>query len=133
MTLSRIAYLCLVSLLLVGGCSKAIEHDEILGHYQLSTPQFRDTLELYDDGSYIHSFTSPTGDVTIDRGRWEFTRESGRLALVFHGFTHRARAYYAPSAPREAGMWPVVIEKTWRGQIRLEVDRDIDLFYVRSQ
>ncbi len=125
-TTLTIAFASLLSM----GCERTTTADDIIGRYRLNRGKASDVLVLRADGIYLHYYRPPNGVPRTDTARWTSERTGRGFQVEFEMFSHYSRAEHFPSERIGRGFWIVRVERSWRGQIRLPVDTDINLYYV---
>src|SRR5256885_907904 len=65
----------LICAMAISGCSSTVPREEVLGHYRANVPHADDSIELKDDGTYIHTFQDRHSRPLSRRaaGRWSLT------------------------------------------------------------
>lgn len=129
--LISVALLALASITVA--CSQPItDLYSVVGRYQLNKGDAEDVITVRADGSYIHAYRPRFGSQVVDTARWTLKHEGGDVQIEFEKFSHYSRTEFFPGEQILRGFWIVDIEKNWRGQIRMAVDTDIGLYYIRN-
>lgn len=117
----------------VSGCFDSIKRADVVGHYRANHDQGAETLDLFENGIYVHTF-SKTHETTIrHEGPWSFfydTRGTPRIDLRDYILGYRNPRQ--TSSPKVTSMAPFV-ERTWLGRIRIPLDDpDLGIFFERQ-
>ena len=113
-------------LLFLGGCSKHFTENELVGKYVLNVDDGRDTLQLNDDGTYIHSYRSKDGNVTTKNSKWELKSLDSNLSVVLENFQP-----LPGEKTRGAGFYFLLVQSHF-GKIRLNTDVDLNEGYDKE-
>ena len=120
-----------VVLALLSACRGQVRPEEVPGTYALNKGAAADTLVLGSRGSYTHLFV-PLGQAAVrDTGSWKAEATPTGLRLTMSGFSMHPRVPIDSQPPVVRGFWVVDIGRTLGGRLRLPVDEDIGVYYVR--
>jgi hypothetical protein len=119
-----------IVLVMLCGCGE-ITRSELLGKY-VADYSSDDTIEVLNDGTYVHRFRGEDGagaTLREERGRWEYEKFRGEPMMTFTDFVQSSPE---DPLPKRQGLWGVRPERrTLRWSIRLVVNRDLDRYYVK--
>jgi hypothetical protein len=130
---SRKFWLLLV-VLFSGGCAVATEED-MIGLY---TPNFnigKETLELLNDGTYVHLYQGGSNKDFINKGSWSINSNGRKTTLTLKKFK------FAPigesNSPwfqmsRDVGSFETMVLKGRNGTIRITVDEDEAFYFFKE-
>lgn len=117
--------LALACLVLVLGCSKAIDRSELVGKYEVQHKAGLEALELRSDGTYVHRFSPLRGGETQYSSNWRLEPYGGEPKVFVDNFVS--------NFPEKSEAGPIGtllgIEKK-AGRIRLYVSYDLNLYYA---
>lgn len=120
-------------LTLFAGCAEPLERpEEVTGTYVMDGGAARDELTVRADGRYVRSYALPGETAVVDSGTWEIERSSGEPRIVFSDFAPRWRAQAFPDVPMRRGYWSTYAERSAGGTVRINVNEDLGLAYVRK-
>lgn len=125
------------------GCSHKIDPLDVVGKYSANLGKGVDVLEVKRDGTYLYTCDPSKAPDFSNTGHWKgsssnvsgFTNENnwslhydnGEPRMTFDKFRFCALDYRKP-----AGYWDVSVQRSWRGVIRLPIDRDINFYFVKQ-
>jgi hypothetical protein len=80
----RIIYvIVLLIATLLGGCSKSVSKDSLVGKYVLRLNNGTDIIELYSSGEYLHRYFANDGHTAEQHGVWGLeTLEAGPTVVI---------------------------------------------------
>ena len=110
------------------GCSPTIERRALLGKYVANHGKGLDAIELKHDGSYVYFYRSSSGKEFRNAGRWTFYRQDNAPRITFNDFVFGLGGY----GGAKPGYWDVEIERSWRGELRLSLDPDLNYYYLKQ-
>lgn len=117
-----------LSLLTVIGCTSKVTRQELVGVFFANLPNENDTLDLREDGTYVHSFSSGDTSASSQGGRWMIEPESdGETRITFDHFV----LAIGPHKSSSPGFWPASAEKRF-GKVRLIINDDMGLYYAKK-
>ena len=123
----------LLGAVLWGGCTVGASSTDVIGTFVLNHPDVLDSLTLLPTQVYVHSYQRASERPISDTGRWKWDSGGDGNRLVLSDFAMWVRKVALPSVDVPRGTWVVKPERAANGQIRLHVDRDVGLMYVRPK
>ena len=131
MTSPRLPAALLVGSVLMA-CGPRFSARDLPGTYVLNHRASADTLLLNANGTYIHSFVSVQDQrAATESGTWAVDTASGPLRLTLTDFAVTSIPDSGRTLPRR-GLWVLELDQGWRGPLRLPVESDIGLYFVKQ-
>ena len=109
-------------------CSPTIDQRAVPGSYFANHGKGLDAIELKQDGTYVYIYQSRGGEEFRNAGRWTFYRQDNAPRITFTDFVFGLRGY----GGAKPGYWDVEIERSWRGELRLSLDPDLNYYYLKQ-
>lgn len=127
--MSKFVTVGVVLLSIIMGCSGIPEEEAAIGGWVANHGKCPDSLFVNADGTYEHRFLSDSG-IVINNGTWKPEMIDDRGCIDFINFEFALPGYgstyrWAPSH------WPVEIERTLTGKLRLCLDPDLGYYYEK--
>lgn len=132
----------LATLALVG-CSHKISPLDVAGTYVANRGKGVDVLEVKKDGTYVYTCnpakapdfsntshwkgSSSDASSFTNGNNWSLHYDDGEPRMTFDGFRFCALDYR-----KQAGYWDVSVQRSWRGVLRLPIDRDVNFYFVKQ-
>jgi hypothetical protein len=124
----------MAALVLFGAaCRREISRPQLIGIYVCSSSD-SDTLELKQDGTYVHKYLDPrpsvpsSGKEISEKSSWTFEERADGPTIVFQDFFPA----WPTHLPRARSFWIVKPDRTgWRRSIILNVDPDVGTQYTQ--
>ena len=121
-------------LLAVVACATPLDRaEDVVGVYDLKWDGTVDQLEVRPDGRYVRTYHTEGGAAVVDSGAWTMSHASGETRVEFANWLPSWRAQTFPDIPMRRGYWVPYAERGLTGQVRISVESDIGLAYVRRQ
>lgn len=133
----------LAALALAGGCSHKIGPLDVVGTYVANRGKGIDVLEVKRDGTYLYTCnpgkapdfsntrhrqgSSSVASSFTNENHWSLHYDDGEPRMTFDDFRFCAVDYRKP-----AGYWDVSVQRSWRGVLRLPIDRDVNFYFVKQ-
>jgi len=112
------------------GCSSTIDKNDVVGTYKANYKNATDTLEVYSNKTYKHTYKNQAGVRFENIGVWEFEDlEKEKIMLSFSKFK------FNPDLPenKEGSFWIVEVEKPLFSQkMHLSINEDEGQFYIKD-
>ena len=119
--------------LLAVACGVPIDSHSVPGTYYWNTAGVVDEIIIRPDSTYVHVFVPRDGPAIRDSSTWDFeTWDDGAPRVSFDHFRFYSREGDWPRPVPQPAIWPATIERGMDGRLRLSVDPDVDLYYVRK-
>lgn len=116
------------------GCFQSLDRPEqVVGVYDLEVGGVVDSLKVRPDGRYLHIYGRGGGPTVVDSGTWTISHASGEPRIEFADFFPSWRAQTFPGLPAQRGYWSAYAERGLTGSVRIKVDADLGLAYVRRR
>jgi hypothetical protein len=129
MTMFRLCF-AVAMILAIARCVP-VPRNNVYGTYRLNQGGDRYELQILPDGHWRHRVRT-AGTVVTDSGTWTWDHDDEGDMITFERFAPRWRREFSPGEVVSAAYWPVEPERTWTGRVRLWVDYDIDLYYIKQ-
>jgi len=102
--------LLVAGVILLSGCSRSVQENEVIGSYYLDHEPATSTLDLHADGTYLYSYVDQAG-VSSTHGKWEWAAgDTDNLCLDDFKY----------NGDPQGGYWFFTPEHSWQG-IRLPI------------
>lgn len=104
------------------------------GHFELNQGRARDVIDIYPNGTFIHTFALPSQALQADSGVWSVLDLDGARVQFeeFRSFSSAERDGLEPgSGSPTPGVFAALVMETRGGTIKLVVDQDLGWEYVR--
>ena len=129
-------YLVLLLLLIVGiivTCSRKLDRAQVVGLYVANQDLaiVADSLELKDNGTYIHYYESVYGEQFADSGLWTFDIENGSPDITFKDFKGRLLFKCFSYEKDSKAYWHVTPRLTILGRVKLIINGDVGCCYIK--
>lgn len=132
---SLIALLFLVAAVTSTGCAmENIDRTDLVGRYVANYENAIDTLELREDGTYVHHYKSLTGDKEFtNTNTWEFEYKDEKPRIIFSEFiSGLPEQYSGPS--KNSGYWITEIRRSLiSSSVKLPIFEDLDYYYTKEK
>lgn len=86
------------------------------------------SLELKSNGTYVYKRTKIDGAEFTNSGTWEFEYWEDEPIIFFSDFI-----FALPRRSRTPSIWPVRVERTRGGNIKLGIEKDVGFFFVKQK
>jgi hypothetical protein len=136
-----IHYLFWILVLMVSGCSRAVDKTELLGRYEFPLDNMKQEITIGVDGKYTNVFYRDGVLAWSDQGEWTYEKLSGgreEMVIAFAEFRFGIPEYSSgrygnpeysklPKLPDSSkrSLWYVAPEKTFTGVMELCFDPDL--------
>jgi hypothetical protein len=121
----------LVAITFLASCGGRARIEDVPGTYAFRKGAAVDTLMLGARGDYIHLYVSPGRAAVRDTGSWKAEATARGVRLTMSNFSMHFREATDPQLPAVSGFWVVDLRRTLGSRLRLPVDEDIGLYYVK--
>ena len=112
-------------------CEAQFKESELIGTYKANHGKGEDIIVLKEGGKYLHTFK--TSEKLFEReGAWEYEIFKDDPLISFYNFDHRWRDGYIYEKG-ERNVWPVYIERSIFGKIRLGLSDDLGYYYEKVE
>lgn len=105
------------------------------GHFEINQGRARDVIDIYPNGTFIHTFALPNEALQADSGAWSLLDLDGARVQFegFRSFSSAERDGLEPgSGSPTPGVFAALVMETRGGTIKLLVDQDLGWEYVRQ-
>jgi hypothetical protein len=96
---------CVTASMCLSACvSKQVTYKDIVGFYSENIPGISETLDIREDGKYVHSIHQ-NGNIKLNLGTWSFSDNREDYRVVFSDFRFSNTAW---NKGRTNGEWPAI-------------------------